>query len=253
MERQPPTTTTLSAIRDAAALIRNARSLTAFTGAGISVESGIPPFRGPGGLWGKYDPRTLEIDYFLASPARAWPVIKEIFYDNFGQARPNRAHEVLAAWEARGLLHALVTQNIDNLHYIAGNRNIAEFHGNSRKLLCLACGKKVDAGPELLRALPPHCPCGGVYKPDFIFFGEGIPRDAYERSEQAARRSDVMIVVGSTGEVYPAAMVPRWAKEAGATIIEVNPGTSAFTDSITDIHIPLPAGEAFELLEKEQA
>lgn len=109
-------------IQQAAALIRSAGYLTAFTGAGISVESGIPPFRGPGGLWGKYDPRTLELDYFLAHPEKAWPVIKDIFYDNFGKAKPNRAHEVLAAWEARGVLKCLITQNIDNLRNIAGSR-----------------------------------------------------------------------------------------------------------------------------------
>ena len=103
------------AITEAARLIRQARHLTAFTGAGISVESGIPPFRGPGGLWGKYDPRLLEIHYFLERPEVSWPVLKEIFYDHFGAARPNRAHEVLAAWEARGLLKSLITQNIDSV------------------------------------------------------------------------------------------------------------------------------------------
>jgi NAD-dependent deacetylase len=103
------------ASREAASLIRSARYLTAFTGAGISVESGIPPFRGAGGLWDRYDPRTLEIEYFLRHPALAWPVIKEIFYDNFGRAKPNKAHEVLAAWEARGLLKVLITQNIDSV------------------------------------------------------------------------------------------------------------------------------------------
>jgi NAD-dependent deacetylase len=240
-------------IRDAASCIRGARYLTAFTGAGISVESGIPPFRGPGGLWGKYDPRTLEIDYFLASPARAWPTIKEIFYDNFGAARPNSAHEALAAWEARGLLKVLVTQNIDNLHHAAGSRNIAEFHGNSRRLRCLSCGGVVDADPGILSVLPPRCACGGLYKPDFIFFGEGIPADAYARSRDAAARTDVMIVVGSTGEVYPAAYVPRWAKEAGARIVEVNPEPSAFTHGVTDIFIPLKAAEAFTLLESALA
>jgi NAD-dependent deacetylase len=120
------------AVRAAAALIRSAKHLTAFTGAGISVESGIPPFRGPGGLWSQYDPRMLELDYFLAHPEKAWPVIREIFYDHFGKARPNRAHEVLAAWERdgwtrgpgsteRGYLKTLITQNIDNLHNIAGS------------------------------------------------------------------------------------------------------------------------------------
>jgi hypothetical protein len=113
-------------IREAARLIRAARYLTAFTGAGISVESGIPPFRGEGGLWSQYDPRMLELDYFLAHPDESWPILREIFYDNFGKAKPNRAHEVLAAWETRGwprepgssergYLKVLITQNIDSV------------------------------------------------------------------------------------------------------------------------------------------
>ena len=102
-------------IRETAALIRSASDLTAFTGAGISVESGIPPFRGPGGLWSKYDPRMLELDFFRAHPEKSWPVIREIFYDNFGKAKPNKAHEVLAAWERDGLLKTLITQNIDSV------------------------------------------------------------------------------------------------------------------------------------------
>jgi NAD-dependent deacetylase len=240
-----------SRITAAASLIRSARHLTAFTGAGISVESGIPPFRGAGGLWDRYDPRTLEIEFFLRHPEQAWPVIREIFYDNFGRAKPNKAHEVLAAWEARGLLKMLITQNIDNLHYTAGSRNIAEFHGNSRLLACLSCGARVEAHPDLLKDLPPRCSCGGIYKPDFIFFGEGIPAEAHAKSLEAAGRTDVMLVVGSTGEVYPAALVPRRASDAGAKIIEINPEPSEFTASITDIHIPMKAGEAFGLLAEE--
>jgi len=113
-----------SRINNAASLIRSAKYLTAFTGAGISVESGIPPFRGPGGLWGRYDPHTLELDFFLAHPDTAWPVIKEIFYDNFGRAKPNGAHLALARLEAAGTLKVLITQNIDNLHYYAGSTRI---------------------------------------------------------------------------------------------------------------------------------
>jgi NAD-dependent deacetylase len=249
-------------IVEAVSLIRSAKYLTAFTGAGISVESGIPPFRGPGGLWGKYDPDTLQIDSFLRDPARAWPTIKEIFYDNFGRALPNRAHQVLARLEVEGWpqegapdgrarLQMVVTQNIDNLHFAAGNRCIAEFHGNSRLLVCLKCGQRVEAIPALLADLPPHCPCGGVYKPDFIFFGEGIPPEAHARSMAAARKTDVMLVVGSTGEVYPAAMVPQLARESGARIIEVNPEPSSFTDTITHVHVAMKAGEAFALIEGE--
>jgi threonine aldolase len=213
-------------VREATRIIRSAKYLTAFTGAGISVESGIPPFRGPGGLWSKYDPRMLELDYFLAHPERSWPVIKEIFYDNFGAARPNKAHLALArlelegwpreavggpsgaALDARGYLKTLITQNIDNLHWIAGSRNIVEFHGNSAYLVCLTCKTRVVATPALLLNVPPRCPCGGIYKPDFIFFGEGIPAEAHSKAHEAARQSDVMLVVGSTGEVYPAALVP---------------------------------------------
>lgn len=238
-------------IKEAAALIGAARYLTAFTGAGISVESGIPPFRGEGGLWSRHDPRMLELDWFLAHPDRAWPVIREIFYDHFAAARPNRAHEVLALWEKRGLLKALITQNIDALHHAAGSRNVVEFHGNSRQLVCLDCGARVEAGPAVRRTIPPRCACGGLYKPDFVFFGEGIPADAHRRARDAAVRSDVMLVVGSTGEVYPAALVPRWASEAGATIIEINPGASEFTATVSDLHLPLKAAEAFGLIEEE--
>jgi len=119
-------------IGQAARLIRGACYLTALTGAGISVESGIPPFRGEGGLWNRYDPRMLELDYFRRHPERSWPILREIFYANFVKARPNRAHQVLAAWEARGaepdgrggLLKVLITQNVDNLHHIAGSERL---------------------------------------------------------------------------------------------------------------------------------
>jgi hypothetical protein len=120
MGNEGPAADIAARIAEAASLIRGARYLTAFTGAGISVGSGIPPFRGEGGLWSKYDPRMLELGYFLAHPEKSWPILREIFYEHFGTAKPNRAHEVLAAWEARGLLKVLITQNIDNLHSVAG-------------------------------------------------------------------------------------------------------------------------------------
>jgi NAD-dependent deacetylase len=180
-------------VTEAARLIRYARYLTAFTGAGISVESGIPPFRGEGGIWNTYDERKFELDYFLAHPEEAWPLLREIFYENFGKARPNRAHEVLAAWEARGLLKTLITQNIDNLHFEAGSRAIVEFHGNSRTLVCLTCGSRRAVEPDALLIMPPRCPCGGIYKPDFVFFGEGIPPAALEESAEAARRTTALL------------------------------------------------------------
>ena len=241
---------TTALIAEAARLMRSAKHLTAFTGAGISVESGIPPFRGEGGLWSKYDPRLLELSYFLKHPEVSWPVLKEIFYDHFGAARPNRAHEVLAAWEGRGLLKTLITQNIDNLHFDAGSRNVVEFHGSSRTLVCLACGARRPAVAALFETLPPRCSCGGVLKPDFVFFGEDISRVALEAADEAARLTDAMVIVGSTGSVYPAALVPLHAKEHGAALIEINPEPSEFSAD-ADVRVPLCAAEAFDLIEEE--
>ena len=148
----------------AARLLRTARHATAFTGAGISVESGIPPFRGAEGLWSRYDPQCLDIGYFHAHPVEAWRVIKEIFYDFFGAARPNDAHRALAVLEQEGIIRATITQNIDNLHQEAGSHTVYEFHGNSRQLLCLGCGTRTPASAVPLEALPPRCACGGDRK-----------------------------------------------------------------------------------------
>ena len=235
----------------AAALITSAKSVVAFTGAGVSVESGIPPFRGPEGIWNRYDPQCLELDYFYAQPLPAWKVIKEIFYDFFGKAEPNKAHEVLARMEGEGLLSSLVTQNIDNLHQSAGSREVYEFHGNSQKLVCTKCGKVYDPCDVNLNKLPPKCnDDGALLKPDFVFFGEGIPEQAYSKSLKAAREADVMLIVGTTGEVMPASMIPMEAKRNGATIIEVNLEPSSFTNQITDIFLQGKAGEVFASLEK---
>lgn len=237
-------------IKEAADAIRRASYCTAFTGAGISVESGVPPFRGENGLWNTYDPSILELGYFHRNPEKSWPVIKEIFYNYFPKARPNPGHELLADMEEKGILKAVITQNIDDLHYRAGSRNVIEFHGNSRHLVCTSCGKKVDVSEEIIADVPPRCECGGIYKPDFIFFGESIPGDALRESEEAADKSDCMILIGTTGEVYPAAMIPQIASRKGARIIEINPEPSNYTGDITDIYIPAKAGEAGERLGK---
>jgi NAD-dependent deacetylase len=235
-------------LHHAADVISGADYLVAFTGAGISVESGIPSFRGENGLWHRYDPQVLEIGYFLRNPDDAWPVIKEIFYDNFGSAVPNIAHKTLAYWEEIGLLKALITQNIDDLHFKAGNREPIEYHGNSRKLVCTQTGARYDATPDLLQHVPPISDAGALLKPDFVFFGEGIPREAAQRAEHAARTADVMLIIGTTGEVYPAAALPQMAAQNRATIIEINPERSLYTGAITDIFIQAPAGPAMQAL-----
>ena len=242
--------TTEEAIEKSAEAIRSSSYCTAFTGAGISVESGVPPFRGENGLWNTYDPTILELGYFQRNPEKSWPVIKEIFYKYFPKAVVNPGHELLAEMEKEGLLKALITQNIDDLHYRAGSRKVIEFHGNSRQLVCTSCGKKVEVSKEIIADVPPRCECGGIFKPDFIFFGESIPEDALRDSERAAEQSDCMILIGTTGEVYPAAMIPQIAHRRGATIIEINPQPSNYTHSITDIRIPTKAGDAGEKLGK---
>ncbi len=239
-------------IKEAAEKIIKSKYTFAYTGAGISVESGIPPFRGENSLWSKYDPKILDLTYFKTNPKDSWEVIKEIFYDFFGNADPNRAHKVLARMENENLLKSIVTQNIDNLHQAAGSKTVYEFHGNSQQLVCMSCNDYITADEADFSELPLSCKkCDGLMKPDFIFFGEQIPPFAYEKSLEAAKQADVCIIVGSTGEVMPAAMIPVEAKRNGAFIIEVNPDESLFTRDTTDIHLQGKAGDIFEMLEKE--
>lgn len=237
---------------EVARLLKNSNHCIFYTGAGISVESGIPPFRGESGLWNKYDPMVLELNYYLNNTKESWKVIKKIFYDFFGIAKPNEAHKVIGRLEETGIIKAVVTQNIDNLHQEGGSKHVLEFHGNSKWLVCTSCEFKTYINNFDLDCEVPYCPeCKGLLKPDFIFFGERIPEPAGSKSYEEAKKSDVVVVVGSTGEVIPAAYVPNEAKRTGATIIEINPNQSTFTNSITDIHIKEKASAALAAIEAE--
>lgn len=236
---------------DTVEIIKKSRHITAFTGAGISVESGIPPFRGENGLWNKYNPEVLDLSYFYKNPKQAWTVIQEIFYDFFGKANPNSAHKVIARMEKEGLLKAVITQNIDNLHQEAGSKEVYEFHGTAQTLVCVECGNKYHSEEVNFTKLPPLCSnCSGLLKPDFIFFGEGIPMDAYEASFKQAQVADVFLIIGTTGEVMPASMIPQEAKRNGAKIIEINPEKSLYTNVLTDIFLQGKAGEIMIEIEK---
>ncbi|WP_462317745.1 SIR2 family NAD-dependent protein deacylase [Marinilabilia sp.] len=233
-------------------ILKKSRYTIAFTGAGISVESGIPPFRGENGIWTKYDPQVLDLEYFHEYPLESWKVIREIFYDYFGFARPNDAHKVLGRMERKGLLKCVITQNIDNLHQEGGNSVVHEFHGNSQTMECTACDHQFPSNKVDFQNLPVKCPkCGGLVKPAFIFFGEAIPQDAYQESLEAARQADVCLIIGSLGEVMPAAMIPWEAKRNGATIIEINPKPTNFTGPLTDIHLVAKASEALLAIEQK--
>ena len=236
----------------AADLILNANHVTAFTGAGISVESGIPPFRGENGLWSKYDPSFLEISFFHHHPKQSWKLIKEIFYDFFGKAEPNKAHFALAELEKLGLVKAVITQNIDNLHQEAGSKTVYEFHGNSQRLVCTKCGTYFDVKEIDFSAEIPRCKnCGGILKPDFIFFGEAIPEPARSRSFEEAETADIFLVIGTTGEIMPASLIPTEAKRNGAKIIEINTEPSNYTRSITDVFLKGKATEKMQELLNE--
>ncbi len=235
-------------IKKAVDWIKGSKYFVAFTGAGISVESGIPPFRGKNGLWSKYDPIFLDLWYFYKNPEKSWIKIKEIFYDFFGKSEPNPAHYGLSKLESYSYLKTIITQNIDNLHQKAGSKNILEFHGNSRTLVCSKCGKTYTFNKDLLEKLPPKCTrCGGILKPDFIFFSEPINPEVYDKSIKESEKADLYLIIGTTGEIMPASQIPYIAKNNGAKIIEINIEPSKYTTLITDLFLK---GKASEIMGK---
>ncbi len=238
----------LKELERAAELIKSSSHTTTFTGAGISVESGIPPFRGSQGLYKNYNRELLDISYFYEHPVESWELNKEIFYDVIENAKPNKAHVILARMEEEGLIKSIITQNIDNLHQEAGSKNVYEFHGSSRRVLCTECGNKYEFEDEYFLNLPPKCPeCNGILKPDYIFFGEEIPEPTRSRSFDEAIIADCMLIIGTTGEVEPASTIPFRASENGARIIEINIKKSNYTEDIADVFIE---GKATDIMDK---
>jgi NAD-dependent deacetylase len=236
-------------IHKAARALASSTHTVALTGAGISVESGIPPFRGQGGLWEKIDPMEFaHIDAFIKDPAKVWNVLVEEMKGILDRAKPNDAHKGLARLEDLGILKTIITQNVDGLHQMAGNTDVIEFHGNFAWLSCLDCNAKFETGKIDMSKIPPRCSCGGVYKPDCVFFGEMIPPQHLLRSEQVAANCDIMLVVGTSATVQPAAFMPVIAKQAGAKIIEVNPERTVLSQKTSDYMIMGKAGEVLNKL-----
>lgn len=233
-------------------IIRGSKRLVAFTGAGLSAESGIPTYRGAGGLWSKYDPsKYASIRYFMQDPAYYWNFFREDRYPMLHKARPNLAHQTLVKLEKSGVLSQVITQNIDGLHQQAGQSQVCELHGNTRNIKCLAC-HKIYPMEEIYRRLnttfPPVCSCGGMLKPDVVMFGESLPKEALETAWQAARECDVFLVVGSSLVVYPAAQIPVVAKENGARLVIVNVDPTPL-NSLADLVINRRATEVLSLVE----
>lgn len=226
----------------AATQLRRAAHAFALTGAGISVESGIPDFRSAAGLWAKYPPEEFAtIDAFRANPDKVWRMWRSLGESLLGAA-PNPAHVALAQLEAAGRIHAVVTQNIDNLHQRAGSSRVIEYHGNGGRTYCLSCHRHAPLHVEALSDAAPHCTCGGLLKPDVVLFGELIPTHALFEAEAFAQKADVVVIVGTSAQVYPAAGLPYTAKKRGAFIIECNVEPTDFTREITDVFLQGPAG-----------
>jgi len=212
------------------------------TGAGVSTASGIPDFRGPQGLWRVVDPSLFEITYFYRNPLESW----RLFAARFGSLRevkPNPAHLAIARLEQMGLVKAVITQNIDGLHQAAGSRRVIELHGNARYAVCTECGRKYpieDALKAVSEGRLPTCPvCGGLLKPDVIYFGEPLPPDALQEAFTLAENSDLFMVVGSSLAVSPANQLPVVAKSRRAKLIIVNVGETML-DDIADVKVEAP-------------
>ncbi|ACL02801.1 SIR2 family NAD-dependent protein deacylase [Desulfatibacillum aliphaticivorans] len=231
-------------IKRAAEDIKNARLVVALTGAGVSVESGIPPFRGKGGLWEKFDPMEIaHIDSFLANPERVWRILVAEMKGVIDKAQPNNLHKGLARLEETGNLAAIITQNVDGLHQAAGSKDVIEFHGTFAEQRCMDCEAKIPTSEVSLEVIPPRCSCGGMLRPDCVFFGEMIPSEALWRSKELAEQCDVMMVVGTSAIVEPAASMARIAKLGGATVIEMNMERTMLTGRVADYSLFGGAGK----------
>ena len=234
-------------IREAARLLAGRRNAVALTGAGISVESGIPSFRGVQGMWAKYDPAEYAtLHAFMKSPRKVWEMLSEMV-SVCGGATPNAAHKGLAALEETGIVRAVITQNVDGLHQAAGSRRVIEYHGNLDELICVQCWKRYPTRERWTPGDVPLCDCGEILKPNVVLFGEPIPWLAQEQAEEEACACAVLLVIGTSAQVSPACDIPRIAKEAGAAVIEINTEPTLLTATVTDIHL---RGSASEVLGK---
>ncbi len=228
----------------------------AFTGAGVSVESGVPDFRSPGGLWARFPPfEYATADAFRADPAKVWLMFRAMG-EVLERVEPNPAHLALARLEELGLLTAVITQNIDDLHQAAGSRRVVEFHGNARRMVC-CCGvwEVTEAVRARIRAgedLPPRCPkCGCAVKPDVVLFGDPIPPEANREAMRLAQQPSVFLVVGTSNVVAPASYLPLIAHKTGAFLVEVNPERTELSSGLAHLSFHERAGRVLPALVEE--
>jgi NAD-dependent deacetylase len=232
--------------RQLATLLKDAQPCVVLTGAGISTESGIPDFRSPSGIWARYDPMEYAtIAAFRRDPVQVWEFYA-LRFAALTSAEPNAGHLALAELQRRGLVDAVVTQNIDGLHTRAGSGDVVEVHGSIRTAVCLDCGERVplDDVVRLLEQAPaPPCPsCGAIVKPDVVLFGELLPEGKIDRAFELAHGAALLLVIGSSLEVWPIATLPQETVAAGGRVAIVNRGPTSF-DDLADVRIDAGAGE----------
>jgi len=226
--------------------LRHAKRAVALTGAGISAESGIGAFRGRDGLWSRYDPAVVaSIESFTRDPGRFWEFARDVGW-MFLTAKPNPAHVALAELESMRHLDCVITQNVDGLHQRAGSKRVIEIHGNSGRIICTRCSavyateKIVD---RIARQDVPTCErCGGPLKPHVILFGEPLPKKAFKQAVKKVRIADLMLAVGTSLEVYPAASLLGIAKKSGAKIVSIDSERTGW-DDLCDYTANGPAGQ----------
>jgi NAD-dependent deacetylase len=229
-----------------AELVRDGAPVVVLTGAGVSTESGIPDFRSPTGIWADVDPMEYaSLRAFQADPEKVWDFYAQRI-DMLTGAEPNDAHYAIAELEQRGFVSAVVTQNIDLLHSRAGSQGVVEVHGSIRTASCPACGASYPLDESLL-PLPRCAECGAVLKPDVVFFGELLPRAAIDRAYELARSTRLLLVVGSSLEVYPVAELPLETVRAGGSYAIVNRGPTGLDEQAV-LKIDAPAGETLREL-----
>lgn len=238
-------------IERAAEVLTSGSPFTVLTGAGISVESGLPPFRGPGGIWEKYEPEVYgHRDTFISDPEKAWVLFNEMINTTI-KAEPNEAHLILAKLQNKGIAGPIITQNIDGLHRKAGTKDVIDVHGDISRLYCPSCAERSKLDPDEIPLQHLCTSCGAYIRPDIVLYGEVLPEDKITRAWELSMSGAPMLIIGTTGIVMPVARLPLNARMNGSPIVLMDPYPNGITGSMADVLIREKAASGMSHLEEE--